>query len=282
MPARRPVKIVSTDNNFQRLEVLKRNRQKRFHYGTFVVEGVRNINQAVGNGWKVQSFLYADGGALSDWARDLLSSVRTEVNFALAPHLMESLSDKEETSEILAVVEMRNPSLDALALNSLSCILLCDRPSNPGNLGSIIRSADAFGVQAVLLYGHAVDPCDPRTVRASMGSYFSLPVVHVPSFENLENWLGQMRQLVPLNVIAAVEDGVLDAREFDFEGALVLCVGNEGTGVSRSIASLCDQTVRIPMTGTTSSLNVSCAASILLYEAFLKRNRSAKKEISAS
>lgn len=131
--------IYSKNSTFQRFEVLKTNRNKRYRYREFFVEGVRSLNEAVKNNWRIQSFLY-DRSRLSDWASDMIAKVPTERNYCLSAELMRELSGKEDTSELLAVIEMREDRLDSITLSANPFLVLFDRPSNKGNLGTVIRS----------------------------------------------------------------------------------------------------------------------------------------------
>ena len=150
-------KINSRNAEFQKFQVLKTNRNKRHKYGEFFVEGVRNINGAVEGGWKITSFLYTREKPLSGWAEDLLQKVATQVNYQLTAGLMEELSGKTDTSELMAVVRMRPDDLSALPLSDNPCLVLFDRASNRGNLGTILRSCDALGADGLILTGHGVD-----------------------------------------------------------------------------------------------------------------------------
>ena len=148
----REANVFVKNSVFQKFEVLQTNRNKRYRYGEFLVEGVRSLNEAVKNRWRIKSFLY-DRNRLSGWARDMIRSVETDVNYCLSPELMQALSGKEDTSELMAVIEMRDDRLDGLRLSENPLIVLFDRPSNRGNLGTLIRSCDALGADALLLGG---------------------------------------------------------------------------------------------------------------------------------
>jgi len=259
-------RILSADNTFQHAEVLKRNRQKRAQYKEFFVEGVKNINQAIGNGWKISSFFIEDRRELSSWAKDIIRSVPADGNYALAPELFARLSEKEDPSEILALVKMRGMDLSAIPFEGKSCVILCDRPSSPGNLGSLVRSADAFAAGGVIVTGHAADIFDPKTIRASMGSFFAVPIVQVESLDTLRLWAERFDDIV---FAAAVEDGDIEAADFTFDKPTLVCLGNEAQGLSRAILEMCSAKIRISMTGTASSLNVSSAGSIILYRAYM-------------
>jgi tRNA G18 (ribose-2'-O)-methylase SpoU len=190
-------RIYSKNADYQKFEVLKTNRNKRHRYGEFLVEGVRNINEAARCGWAFRSFLYAHGRALSLWAQGLLENVRTDVNCELSPELMEELSGKQDTSELLAVVGMRKENAFAWELSPAPLLALFDRPSNHGNLGAVMRSCDALGVEGLLVTGHAVDPYDPDTVAASMGSFFRLKFAYFPDNQTADGFIAGMREKYP-------------------------------------------------------------------------------------
>jgi tRNA G18 (ribose-2'-O)-methylase SpoU len=159
---------VSTANAaFQRLEVLQRNRTKRHRYGEFVVEGVRAINSAIANGWTIRAFAYARERELSRWATSILAASSAESHFEIAPELFDRLSGKEEPSELLAVLAMRPDSLDRITVTGGMTVVVIDRPVSPGNVGTIIRSCDAFGVSGLMVTGHGVDLYDPATIERS-------------------------------------------------------------------------------------------------------------------
>jgi 23S rRNA (uridine2479-2'-O)-methyltransferase len=147
-----------------------------------------------------------------------------------------------------------------------------DRPASPGNLGTLIRSADAFGASGVIVTGHAADVYDPRSVRASTGSLFSLPVVRVPSHRPVLDWAGALRAGgLGVSVVGTDEHGAVDVADVDFTRPTLLVVGNETAGLSAAWRDACDQLARIPMLGMASSLNAAMAASIALYESARQR-----------
>ena len=172
------IKVTVRNNIFQHIQVLQNNRKKRSMYREFVVEGVRNINEAVQNGWRILAFLCREG-ELSRWAQELITSVKTKENYCFSKELMEELSGKEDTSELMAIVERKERKLSEMKATEVPFFVLFDRPSNKGNLGSVIRSCDALGVDGLIMTGHGVDLYDPEVIAASMGSFFSLPVVRV-------------------------------------------------------------------------------------------------------
>ena len=252
--------LLSASAEFQLLLSLKQNRRQRAQQRRFLVEGVRAIDAAVQHGWAVQSFLYPDARRLSAWARGLLDSGTAGEHVAIAPELWVELSDRDEPSELLAVLGLPP---DDLSRVRPGLALVFDRPSSPGNLGSVIRSADAFGADGVVVTGHAADSYDPQAVRASQGALFALPVVRAGSGAQIDAWLDRPG----LRVVGSSARGAVPLAEADLGGDIVLVVGNETKGMSAAWRDRCDEVVAIPAAGVAGSLNVAAAAAILLYEA---------------
>ncbi|MBP3616967.1 MAG: RNA methyltransferase [Lachnospiraceae bacterium] len=267
-------RITVRNNIFQHIQVLKTNRTKRNRYGEFVVEGVRNINEAVKNGWQIRSFLYGEG-KLSDWAKELLTSVKTKENYQFSQELMKELSSKEDTSELMALVAMKEITPTQMKLSSKPFLVLFDRPSNKGNLGTMIRSCDALYVDALILTGHGVDLYEPEVVAASMGSFFALPVLRIAEQETLYGMVERFKKeygtFLTVGSTAHQQKAVY---ELELTSPLLLFVGNETKGLSYAYKELCDELCTIPMaeTSAASSFNVSCAASIMMYEVVRQRS----------
>lgn len=267
------IKIYSKNNIYQRFEVLKRNRNKRYQYNEFLVEGVRSLKEAVKKQWKIKSFLYTEG-RLSDWAREVLATVQTEGNYCLTSELMKELSEKEDTSEIMAVMEMREDSLENVTFSENPLIVLFDRPSNKGNLGTMIRSCDALGADILIVTGHSVDLYDSDVVVAAMGSFFHIPVIRIPDnktlFEYIDRWKSEYPNFLIMGTTAHKETPVYSV---NLTGPLLLMLGNETMGLNKTFKERCDILCTIPMADTAyaSSFNVSCAASVLMYEVTRQR-----------
>jgi len=258
---------------FQRIVTLKTNRKKRWHHRQFVVEGVRSINQLRGNDrWQVAAFLYVHGERLSGWADDVLAEVPAAHHIEVDAALMAELSDKEDTSELIAVVDM--PQIDGhqLPLGHHDIALVLDRPSSPGNLGSIIRSCDAFGVRGVVIVGHGVDPFDPVVVRATAGSFFNVAISRLQSKGDLLTWIMRAKKALPeLQVVGTSVGGTMPPWDCDLSRPTILAMGNETRGLSAWLKELCDCLLSIDMQGAASSLNLACATTAFLYEAHRQR-----------
>jgi TrmH family RNA methyltransferase len=272
-----PKKIpVTTKNNwFQRAEVIQRNRKKRWEHRQFFVEGVRAINQLRHNPqWQVEALLYNPAQRLSGWAQDVLQEIPCSYHLELTAELLAELSDKAETSEVMAIVNM--PAIDdvPVALPPKGVVVLLDRPSNPGNLGSIIRSCDAFGVDHLVIIGHGADPFDPVTVRATAGAFFNVPLARFSSNEQVQQWLSEGRaKLTDLQVIGTSAQGDLSLTACDFTGPTILCLGNETLGLSAWLKEQCDSLAYMHMQGVASSLNLACATTAILFEVCRQRGK---------
>jgi TrmH family RNA methyltransferase len=187
-------KIYSKNSTYQKFEVLKTNRNKRYKYREFLVEGVRSINEAVKRNWVVNSFLYPAEKPLSAWAKNLLSQTNPKINYALYNGLMDELSDKSDTSELLAIVQMSEDN-NKIELSQKPILCLFDRPSNKGNLGTMLRSCDALGVEELIVTGHSVDIYDPEVIGASMGSFFKVPFKKLSNNSNIDNYLNELKSV---------------------------------------------------------------------------------------
>lgn len=268
-------KIFSKDSTFQKFEVLKRNRNKRYRYREFLVEGVRSLNEAVKNNWKIHSFLY-DGRNLSDWAKEMIRSVDTDCNYCLTPELMKELSGKEDTSELMAVIEMREDRLEDIPLSETPLIVLFDRPSNKGNLGTMIRSCDALGADMLIMTGHSVDLYDPEVVVSAMGSFFNLPVVRIMDNAVLYDYIDGLKNRYPdFMTIGTTAHHECAIYNVNLTSPLMLMIGNETVGLNKAFKEYCDMLCTIPMSEKSyaTSFNVSCAASIMMYEITRQRNQ---------
>ena len=274
-------KIIAKDSTYQKFEVLKSNRNKRYKYNEFLVEGVRSLKEAVTNKWNIKSFIY-DKNNLSDWARNTINSVNTKENFVLTPELMKDLSGKEDTSELMAIIEMREDKLENVTLSKVPFILLFDRPSNKGNLGTIIRSCDSLGTDMLIITGHAVDLYDPDVVISAMGSFFNMPVIRIEDNNDLYAYVEKLRKQYPDFLVAgSTAHKEKSIEEIDFTRPLILRIGNETMGLNKAFKEYCDVLCTIPMDEKSyaTSFNVGCAASIMMYEVTRQRRMWKNPEI---
>lgn len=267
-------KVITKNATYQKFEVLKTNRNKRYKYKEFLVEGVRNINEAIKKGWNIKSFLYVDNDSLSDWAKGVIDSTSTDINFILSELLMKELSGKEDTSEIMAIIGMRDDNLDEVVLSKNPMIALFDRPSNKGNLGTIIRSCDALGVECLIITGHAVDVYDSDVVISSMGSFFNMQIIRVPETKKVLEFISGMKKRYPtFQTIGTTAHKEYPLYDLNLSGPILFMIGNETDGLCNAFKESCDILTTIPMVESSyaSSFNVGCAATVMFYEATRQR-----------
>ncbi len=269
---------------FQEWLALKTNRQKRHKSGQFLVEGTTAIDSAVRHGWQLSELIYPAGRKLSAWAQAHLESSVAERKVEMESELLSELSERNEGTELLAVARFRHTALaqlDALADMQEGAPpwlgVVVDRAKSPGNLGSIIRTAVSFDAAFLVMTGHAADPFDPACVRASVGTLFDLPLVRLPSHGPLLGWVQTRRPRGGLCLVGTGQDGPQTIDRVDLTGNTLIVLGDETEGLSQAYRSACDHFARLPTSARQSSLNVSAAAAIVLYE--VRRQRSGQPVI---
>ncbi|RDI17209.1 TrmH family RNA methyltransferase [Rhodococcus sp. AG1013] len=267
-------KVTTRNARFQQWQALLTNRNKRQRLRAFVVQGVRPITIALDRGWAVEAVLFDADRRLSEWARDILDRAEGE-RFALTRELIVELGEKgADAPELIVVMSLPSDDLGRIPVAHDFLGVAFDRPTSPGNLGSVIRSADSFGAAGVIVTGHAADPYDSAAVRASTGSLFAVPTVRVSSPHDVFSWVAAHRAAgVPIQIVGTDENGDADVFDVDLTLPTLLVVGNETTGLSAAWRDGVDRVVRIPMTGSASSLNAANAASVVLYETTRQRLR---------
>ena len=264
----RELHVAKRNSTFQVLQALKTNRAKRNELREVFVEGIASIKAALRGGRTIRKIVHGDQGRLSGWARSLIAENPHAQVISLDAALYGELCDKTEPSELIATFEKESLVLPEARLSQSPFVLIVDRPANHGNLGSIIRSANAFSVDLIITVGHGVDVNDPAVIRSSIGSVFSSQVCHVDSLAELARWIERQKGLFPALLCIGTDstgsDVIHDGNPI--VRPVVVLLGNEAKGLSVELKRLADRMVRIPMTGTVDSLNVACAASILMYE----------------
>lgn len=235
-------------------------RKERAARSRFLAEGVRVVEDLLASELRVVLVVASSslqdsprGGALLEEAARAGVPVRTVPDAEL-----DRLAGTLTPQGVLAVAEVPDVSLDSLRRGPTGLVLLLDGVQDPGNFGTLVRSAEALGAAGVVALSGTVDPWNPKAVRASAGSAFRIPVVQA-SWAEASDWL----RAEGYEILAAAAGG----EPLGSVGAKVaLVVGNEGSGVSEGVLSEVDRTVGIPLRGRAESLNVAAAAAILMYE----------------
>lgn len=255
--------ITSTQNaKLKLVRSLMGRPKERLAAQAFLVEGVRLVEEALAANWPIRFVLYAEG--LNERGQELIRKAEVkhiEVEQVSEP-LLSSISETENSQLILAVL---NYPVLPIPLHP-DFVLIADQIRDPGNLGSLLRTAAAAGVQAVILTPETTDAFAPKVVRAGMGAHFRLPI-HSLTWEEI----GIATK--SLNIFLADTEGAISCWETDFKAPMALIIGGEAEGASQAARTLAKQSVFIPMIGSTESLNAGTAGSILIFEVVRQRNK---------
>jgi len=253
--------ITSSQNSKLKLvRTLMGRAKERREANAFVVEGVRLIEDAVNAGWQFQFALYSDG--LSERGKALIETLSTkniEVD-DVAGDLLQKLSDTENPQGILAVLESTSSPIP----DSPNFILIPDQIRDPGNLGTLLRTAAATGVQAIFLPPETTDVFAPKIVRAGMGAHFRLSI-HSLTWEKIKT------QTKDMDIYIADMDGT-SCWDSDLRKPLALIIGGEAEGASDEAQRLASQKISLPMAGNVESLNAGVAGSVLMFEVVRQRS----------
>jgi len=249
----------------QQIRKLQSSVRARRETGLFVVEGVRLVEEAQSAGWKPEELLYTeDVGERGQQTVDRFAVMGVE-SIAVSPHVMQVASDTQTPQGILAVLPLPQAEVPAHP----DFVLIADGVRDPGNLGTLLRTALAAGVQAVILPPGGVDAFSPKVVRAGMGAHFRLPILAM-------DWDTIGPALAGSNLFLADATGELSLFEAGFEAPLTLIIGGEAEGAGNQAAGLASQRVHIPMPGGVESLNAAVAGAILMFEVVRQRQRSSQ------
>jgi len=261
--------ITSSQNSKIKLvrALLGRAKERR-DANAFVVEGVRLVEEAVISNWGFQFALYDE--SLNERGKSLVERLKSrsvEVD-EISERLMQSLSETEAPQGILAVVEISNLPILRQAQdrvsNSLNFVLIPDQIRDPGNIGTLLRTAAATGVQAVLLPPDTTDAFAPKVIRSGMGAHFRLPI-HAMTWDEIR------AQTNGLQIYLADMEGS-SCWETDLRQPLALIIGGEAEGASDEARKLATQKISIPMVGNIESLNAGVAGSVLMFEIMRQRS----------
>jgi TrmH family RNA methyltransferase len=264
-----PLLITSTRNH-RIVEVRKLDQRKhRQRQGRFLVEGLQILHMALDAGACPIETFYCEELFAGAEAPTLLERFRqTGADLvAVSEHVMRSLSERDAPQGITATFALFETSFEEIQLTGSELVVVLDRLQDPGNTGTLIRTADAVGAAAVILVEPCVDPFDPKTVRGSMGSLFNLPLARTEDLPALFDWLSD-QGLRPVGADAhqgkAWGQGV-------WQGGTALILGNEARGLSEDVRTYVKDWARLPIVGKAESLNVAVAGGVLMY-AWLQAN----------
>lgn len=246
--------ITSVKNQQIKTWAKLKQRKYRKEQGLFIVEGEHLVEEALKSDWELETIVIKEN---------------FEPNFDLSNHLVEAVSDHvfahlSETKTpqgILAIVKMREE--EEYKKNRL---LILDAVQDPGNLGTMIRTADAAGFDAIILGGGTVDLYNDKVIRASQGSIFHIPIIEL----SLETAVDQLKES-GVSICASTLERAVPVQTIEWPEQVGLIVGNEGSGVNQTLIEKSDLLVHIPIYGKAESLNVSIAAGVMMYQMQINR-----------
>lgn len=257
--------ITSSQNpKIQRVRALLARHKDRVEAQSFVVEGVRLVEEALQAGFHPRQIFFTS--QCSERGRTLLSTpaVKSSEIEEITPALMESISGTEAPQGLLAVLPLKSLAMP----DALDFVVIADGLRDPGNLGTLLRTAAAAGVQAVLLPPNTTDAFAPKVVRAGMGAHFRLPVVAM-DWDHIQQVVKNRPQ--PLKVCLAESGSGKLYWQADLRPPLAVLVGGEAEGASPAGLALADEKLTIPMPGGSESLNAAVASGILIFEVIRQR-----------
>ncbi|MGE7370066.1 TrmH family RNA methyltransferase [Neorhizobium sp. NPDC001467] len=240
-------------------------KKTREETGTFMAEGLKLVIDALELGWKIRTLVYAKAAK----GKPLVEQVaaKTVANGGLVLEVSEkvlsSITRRDNPQMVVGIFESRWTRLSDIRPENGQTFVALDRVRDPGNLGTIIRTADAAGASGVILVGECTDPFSLETVRATMGSIFATPLIRT-SVEEFLSW----QKHAGTELVATHLAGTVDYRRVDYsKKPVVILMGNEQSGLPENLAKSATRLVRIPQQGLADSLNLAVATAVMLFEA---------------
>jgi TrmH family RNA methyltransferase len=240
----------------------KKNREAS---GTFMAEGLKLVLDALETGWKIETLLYSKAGKGKPLVEKAASRTVAAGGLVLevSEKVLSSVTHRDNPQMVVGIFKARWANLFDIKPKPGETWVALDRVRDPGNLGTIIRTADAAGASGVILVGETTDPFALETVRATMGSVFTMPIARGTLHEFVK-W----QKASGTNVVATHLKGAIDYRKADYKSKpVVLLMGNEQAGLPDELAEAAGIKVRIPQQGKADSLNLACATAVMLFEA---------------
>lgn len=258
------IKILSSQNTHYKEWKKLHLKKYRNISNLFMIEGVKAINEAIIWGSIFNTILYSDKLFNVNGGRELYKNVEQKdiLLYELEHSLLKDLSDTENSQGIIGIVEQPKYDINYLLNSKESSIIILEEIQDPGNLGTIIRTADAAGFDGIILSKGCVDVYNEKVIRSTMGSIFHLPIFHdIKLNEIIPKLIDRDYQIVGTDL-----NTKCFYHELNYSKKKALIIGNEANGITKSTADLCNNLVKIPIKGNAESLNAAIAAGILMYK----------------
>ncbi len=247
--------ITSRENKIFKTAMILKTAKGRSENKMFLIEGMRAVRDSVAKGAKLSSILVKDGTTL-DFTVDCPV-------YTFAPKLFDNIAETVTPQGVIAVCRMTKHTLHEISENNRQCVVLCECLQDPGNIGTVIRTAHAAYCGGVVLSKGSCDLYNSKIVRSTMTSMLSVPVVqNVETDEVIEYFKNEGYTVVA----GALTDNAVDFYDADLSGKHLIIIGNEGNGVKSETLSKCDKVLKIPMRSDAESLNAAVAGAVMIYE----------------
>lgn len=239
-------------------------RKDRWSNRLFIIEGIKIIEESIENNIDLKYIVYTDKLLSTEEGKTFFEKIKYYRGLVcVTESLFKEISDTENPQGVIGICSFEKRDIEEVYNMKNPSLLYLDEVQDPGNMGTIIRSCDAFNLDGIILGKGSVDPYNPKVVRATMGSIFRVPLYIC---EDSISTLLKLREN-NINLLATSLEGSLPIYQIDYKEGFVLIIGNESKGVNNNILSLSNKLIKIPMPGGAESLNAGVAASIIMYEA---------------
>ena len=254
--------ITSRENKIFKIAKLLKTSKGRAEKNMFLIEGMRSVCDAIKKGADVECIILKDGTKLDF---DINAPV-----YAFAPRLFDEVSETVTPQGVIAICPLKKMTLEDILSSGKDCVVMCEKLQDPGNIGTVIRTAHASFCGGVILTKGSCDLYNPKIVRATMSGIFSIPVVqNVDSKTTVEYFRKNGYKIVA----GALTDNCVDLFSADLDGKTLIIIGNEGNGVEKETLSLCDSVIKIPMHSDAESLNAAVAGAVMMYEHYRQNSK---------
>lgn len=264
--------MIITSFSNPKVKLIRKLEQKKYRQeaGVYFVEGLRTVGEAVQTDAPIEQLVIAPELLVSEFGQSLLDHPNLSgiEKIEVSAEIYEKIAHKQGPQGIGAVIRQSWQDLGSINVGEQDLWVALDAVADPGNLGTIMRTADGVGSRGVILLGNATDPYDPTAVKASMGAIFSLSLAQA-AWDAFNTW----RQTNHLTLIGTSDSAATDYQSVDYTPPVILLMGSERHGLSAEMTEACDQIVAIPMTGRSDSLNLSVATAVMLYEIYNQNRR---------
>lgn len=240
-------------------------RKNRDAENLFIVEGIKVVEEAFAYDMEIEHIFYTDNVASINGGDQFIKTIENSNvdKYLVSEEVFKEISDTKTPQGVVGVLRKPERDFEKIDLESLKKTLYLDGIQDPGNMGTIIRTAEAFAFDCIFIKKGTVDPYSPKVVRATMGSIYRMPIYY------LEDNIGELQYLKDngFKLYTTYLEGSIPIKDVDYSQKFIITIGNESSGVLDDVVNISDKLVKIPMDGKAESLNAAIASSIIMYEA---------------